>query len=80
MFLFLNIEKIINWIVEIVGEVMYISKSFPTMDDLSGAAFSLAQLQGAYQLNVSQLARGRIQVPNQDLSFTSIRGLDGIIR
>lgn len=47
------------------------------MDDLSGAAFSLAQLQGAYGLNVSQLARGYIHVPNQDLSFSSIRGLNG---
>ncbi len=52
------------------------SKSFPSEDDLSGAAFSLADLQGAYRLNVSQLARGYVQISG--ISFVSVRGMNGI--
>lgn len=64
-------------IIAVVQDMFNISSSFPTLDDLSGAAFSLAQLQAAYKLNVSQMARGYIQMPGRDLSFPSIDGLDG---
>ena len=56
---------------------MEISKTFPSDDDLSGAAFSLAQLQGTYRLNVSQLARGYVQM-SDGISFASVRGMNGI--
>lgn len=55
------------------------SESFPNEDDLSGAAFSLAQLQGAYRLNVSQLALGLVQMAD-GISFSSLRGLNGILK
>jgi prolyl 4-hydroxylase len=59
---------------KIRNEMMTISKSFPTSDDLSGAAFSLAQLQGAYHLNVSQLASGFFTFKHQ--IFSSNRPLN----
>lgn len=59
---------------KIRNEMMTISKSFPTSDDLSGAAFSLAQLQGAYRLNVSQLASGFFTFKHQ--IFSSNRPLN----
>lgn len=62
---------------DIVQDVFKISKSFPNDEDLSGAAFSLAQLQGAYRLNVSQLASGNVQLSDR-ISFPSVRGLNGI--
>lgn len=58
---------------KIRNEMMTISKSFPTSDDLSGAAFSLAQLQEAYHLNVSELASGYFTFKQQ--IFTSNRPL-----
>lgn len=67
-----------KWKTEIVEDVLNISKSFPNDEDLSGAAFSLAQLQGAYRLNVSQLASGNVQMSDR-ISFASLRGLNGII-
>ncbi|XP_032793189.2 prolyl 4-hydroxylase subunit alpha-1 [Daphnia magna] len=62
-------------VTEIVEDVLNISKSFPNDEDLSGAAFSLAQLQGAYRLNVSQLASGNVQMSDR-ISFASLRGLN----
>ena len=53
------------------------SAMFPNEDDLSGAAFSLAQLQAAYRLNVSQLASGTVQLSN-GISFASVTRLNGI--
>ena len=60
----------------IIDEVMSSSLHFPTDEDFSGAAFSLAQLQAAYRLNVSQLARGNFQM--SDNVYSSARGLDGM--
>ncbi|XP_046639382.1 prolyl 4-hydroxylase subunit alpha-1-like [Daphnia pulicaria] len=62
-------------VTDIVQDVFKISKSFPNDEDLSGAAFSLAQLQGAYRLNVSQLASGNVQLSDR-ISFPSVRGLN----
>ena len=55
-------------------DVMTISESLPTTDDLSGAAFSLAHLQEAYRLNVTQFAAGNITFEQR--SFTNTRPLD----
>lgn len=60
-----------------VADVLKLSEMFPNEDDLSGAAFSLAQLQGAYRLNVSQLASGSVPISN-GISYRSVKRLDGI--
>lgn len=73
----LGITRILFYFADIVQDVFKISKSFPNDQDLSGAAFSLAQLQGAYRLNVSQLASGNVQLSDR-ISFPSVRGLNGI--
>lgn len=60
-----------------VKTILGISQTFPTIEDFSGAAISLAQLQGAYKLNATHMARGFIQVSSRNLSFPSVRGLSG---
>lgn len=72
-------KKLHVYYIDTVRDVLKMSESFPNEDDLSGAVFSLAQLQGAYRLNVSQLARGLVQMSDQ-ISFTSLRGLNGIFK
>ena len=62
---------------DLVDEMMAESAGFPTQEDFSGAAFSLAQLQGAYRLNVSQLVRGEVQMTDGASVFPGARGLNG---
>ena len=71
--------KELVFVKDLIEDVLHKSQIFPTFDDFSAAAFSLAQLHGAYQLNISQLSRGYVQISQESrhVGFASIRGLNG---